>query len=475
MRKFFILFSFICYCFTVNAQSLKMPPIFGDHMVLQSESNAAIWGIARPNQKIKISASWDNAQSVTTVANNEGKWFTHIQTPQAGGPYSLTVKAEKKITLTNVLVGEVWLASGQSNMEMPLKGLYNQPVYQSASMITDPDQPLIRLFDVKNQARNIPTEQFSGQWTMPSPERIANFSAVAYSFAKKLATTLGTPVGIITSDWGGTRVEAWMDRALLSQKFPEVKLPDENPNKAHYQQPTVLYNGMIHPLIPFEIKGVIWYQGESNRNEPWHYTALFSSMIQQWRKKWNKPELPFYFVQIAPLHYKGGVNSAYLREAQLQTVQETPNTSMICIDDLGRSNCIHPPKKIEVGYRLAYFALNRTYQIKGINTDVPTFDYFETKEKNVIVHFKGAPQGFDNFEKEITGFEVAGEDEVFYPAKAHIVWGKLAVSLRCDKVSKPVAVRYNFKNYCEPSLFNTFGLPISSFRSDQWKVAEILP
>ncbi|MBD1424189.1 sialate O-acetylesterase [Sphingobacterium arenae] len=441
----------------------KLNSLFGDHMVLQQHADVAIWGTDKPHTAIKIEASWGEQASVTT--NADGTWKTTIKTIAGGGPYTLQVQGSRSISLKDVLLGEVWLCSGQSNMEMPLAGFAGQPVIGANELILNSENENLRLFHVKRNSSAIPLDTCTGIWKNADPGNVAKFSAVAYMYGKILQEKLKIPVGIICSSVGGTRVEAWTNKeTLTSNGFDYASIKE--PANITVNSPSALFNAMIHPLIPYGIKGAIWYQGESNRNKAELYQTYFQAMISSWRKEWRQGDFPFYFVQIAPFNYGNGVNAAFLREAQLKTWQNTPNTGMAVTMDIGEENCIHPAHKQEVSQRLAYWALADTYGYKGIQYSGPIYKSMDVVGNKAKIHFDYAPGGVCSFNKELKHFEIAGEDQVFHPAVANIQKGSLTVY--SEVVSKPVAVRYAWKSYADGSLFNVFGLPASSFRTDNW-------
>ncbi|MGA9639246.1 sialate O-acetylesterase [Flavobacterium sp.] len=460
----YIPFLFFIACTTMTAQT-KLAGVFGSHMVLQRESNVAVWGIDKPNTIINIEGSWGQKAKTTTDSN--GHWQTKIKTNVAGGPYKMTVSGSKKVVLEDVLLGEVWLCSGQSNMEMPLRGFQRQPVYGSNDFILKSTNSQLRFFEVKRQLALTPQEKLAGgEWQISSPATAPDCSAVAYFYGKMLQETLHVPVGLITSSWGGTVAQAWTSPETLKNNFPEIGLNANTKENLNQNTPTALYNGMIHPLIPFGIKGVIWYQGEGNRSKPEQYATLFPALITNWRTDFKQGDFPFYFVQIAPFAYSKNENAAFLREAQLKTMLTTKNTGMAVTMDIGEEYSIHPAEKQKVGQRLAYWALAKTYGIKGIQYSGPVYKSMVVQESKVLLSFDYAPSGVFSKDKKLEGFQIAGEDKIFHPASVKIVKGQLEVWN--DTILKPVAVRYGWVNYIEGSLFNTFGLPASSFRTDTW-------
>jgi len=418
-----------------------------------------------PNVRQPVfSASWNEKQS--TISDKNGQWKLQLQTAKAGGPFNLKVVGSTSITLNDILLGEVWLCSGQSNMEMPVNGFLGQPVVGSNEILLNSDLPEIRLFNVKRNTNNNPLDTCGGTWQLANAQSVGNFSAVAYLYGKMLQEKLKVPVGLICSSVGGTRVEAWTKKEVLEQvKFVYKKNPDPNA-KINNNDPSVLFNAMIHPLIPFTIKGVIWYQGETNRSNAHQYKERFSAMINSWRTDWSIGDLPFYFAQIAPFEYSKEFNAAYLREAQLQTMQQTAHTGMAITMDIGEKDCIHPAQKKQVAERLGYWALAKTYGFSGFLYSGPIYKSMSVTDNKVQLEFDHAPNGLTSFGKSLTQFTIAGADQKFHPAKAEIIKGKLIVY--SENVSTPVAVRYGWENYTEGALFNLGGLPASSFRTDNW-------
>ena len=467
---FCILFVFIS---NLNAQ-IELGPLFSDDMILQRNSQVSIWGSAKGNERVSITSSWNNNE-VITKADNNGNWTADISTPDAGGPYEIKISSKKNIlNLTNVLIGEVWVASGQSNMQMALYGGGREPVLRSIDMIAQAKNPNIRLFTVKHNSSISPIKELKGKWLVSSPANVSAFSAVGYSFADYLNKVLDIPIGIINTSWGGTPAEAWTDKKTLDSNFEKSQIRNNHKDKVVQHNPSGLFNAMINPLIPFKIRGAIWYQGEGNVSRANNYTKLMNKMIEGWRSNWGQGSFPFYFVQLAPFSYNGINNtaSAYLREAQLHTMLQTENTGMAVTLDIGSEKTIHPPEKILVGKRLAYWALVKDYNLGGISFSGPIYKSLKINGDKVIVNFDYAQNGITSYNKAIVGFEIAGEDKIFYPANAKVIRGygsnrsKLEVS--SDSVKKPVAVRYGWKNYLKGNLYNTQGLPASSFRSDNW-------
>jgi len=446
---------------------IKLPAIFCDNMVLQQQTDALIWGEAAKNSKVRIKTSW-NGKNYTAHTSNDGTWKLKVSTPKAGGPFEITLSDGKALKLKNVLIGEVWVCSGQSNMVMPMKGYKNQPVLGSSDAIALSSNPNIRLFTVKKTASLNPLNDFIGTWKICEPENVSEFSAIAYYFGLMLQKALNVPVGLINTSWGGTRIEPWISESGI-KNFDWVKLPEKKPvEKLSSQTPTVLFNAMINPIVGYGIKGAIWYQGESNHDEPNEYQKLMPGLIENWRSVWGIGEFPFYYVQIAPYNYgQEGHNSAYLREAQLKASTAIPNIGMACIIDIGEKDCIHPAHKETASKRLALLALAQTYGIKGIVSQSPVLKEMKVAEGVVKLTFDNAPDGLTSFGKELSCFEVAGANKRFFPAKAIIIG--TGITLISPSVSEPIAVRYAFKDYVVGDLFSTEGLPVSSFRTDDWE------
>ncbi len=446
---------------------ITLPAIFGDHMVLQQQTDAAIWGKATPNTTVKVTTSWDN-KTYDTQSDGNGKWKIKMKTPIAGGPYELTISDGTTLKLSNVLIGEVWVCSGQSNMQMPMKGYRNQPILGSNEAIATSRNASIRLITIERNTSLEPLEDFAGAWKECEPENVVDFSATAYFFGRMIQQALDVPVGLICSSWGGTRIEPWISENGF-KNFDWVELPEKTQNEEVSQQtPTALYNAMIHPMVGYAIKGGLWYQGEANRREPDHYRQLMPGLIENWRNEWGIGDFPFYYVQIAPYDYGSPeTNSAFLREAQLKASTALPHVGMACVMDAGEKACIHPANKEAAGERLAYLALAQTYGKNGVAYSGPVLKDMTVEGNVVKLTFDHANNGLTTFGKELEHFKVAGENQRFYPAEAFLT--REGITLFSPSVEKPVAVRYAFDDFVIGELFNTEGLPASSFRTDDWE------
>lgn len=472
MRRFFLTtFSFLM-ALSLQAK-VELPSIFSDNMVLQQKQDVAVWGKAS-GKKLTITPGWTKKKTVVTP-DQDGKWFVRIPTPEAGGPYEITFDDGQKLTLHNVLVGEVWFCGGQSNMEMPMKGFEAQPVENAAGPIMRAKASVpIRICSIPNQKAAAPLSECKGSWKENLPETVASTSAVAYFFALRMQEILEVPIGLLISDWGGSVIEAWMSREVIENQFPgefDTSYLDGGDVKSRKNAETVcaLYNAMVAPLVPFSFKGMIWYQGESNRRLPEQYTRLQVAYVQMMRDLFQNPEAPFYFVQIAPYPYgKYGdlFTSGYFYEAQQKAQAQIPHSGIVPTVDLGAANTIHPPKKQEIGDRLAYLALVNDYGRKGINPVAPTYKSVEFKGAEAIVSFDVDRLGLSPMKTAIGGFELAGEDRVFHPATATV--DKNTVTVTSEEVSAPLAVRYCFRNWGEGTLWNSDGIPLLPFRTDAW-------
>lgn len=458
----------------ISQAKLKLPWFFSDNMVLQQQSSPSIWGWTDKKNAVIITTSWNN-KKYTAQPDSKGKWKVAVATPKAGGPYDITISDGQIVKIKNILIGEVWICSGQSNMEMPLKGFSNQPINHSNDIIFNSSNDQIRLYNVPRSTQPAPRDTSKNfSWKISNPEDAANFSATGYTFGKFLYDQLKVPIGLINVSYGGTPVESFMDAAYLKEyHFP---LPDPNDaSRLNNKIATVVYNGMIHPLIGYGVKGFIWYQGESNADRPKQYETLFPDFVQMLRRQFNQGDLPFYFVQIAPFDYnrskkKGDtlVNSAFLRDAQRKALERIPNSGMAVTMDIGDAGFIHPREKQEIGKRLALQALAKTYNYKGFASEGPLYESLTIKDGKATVKFKNAPVGLTSYGKPITQFEIAGQDQKFYPATAQLVNGGVEVTSK--EVKNPVAVRYAFKDDSTGELFNTAGFPASSFRTDDWEI-----
>ena len=460
------------------AAKIKLPSVLNNHMVLQQQSQVKLWGTALENSRVIIQTSWDNRKYRTTT-DAQGNWIVEVSTPQAGGPYEITFSDGETLTLKNILIGEVWFCSGQSNMEMPMGGFDRQPTQGTNDIIAKakPSTP-IRIFNMDSdkgrwirQFSKTPQEDCKGEWQENTPENVAHASAAAYYFARYIREVLEVPVGIIVASRGGSRIEPWMSREALAP-FREIDLSvlDNDQKVSDTNTPCVLYNSKVAPLTRFAIKGFLWYQGESNRDNADIYHALQTALVKDLRNKWGLGELPFYFVEIAPFNYEGadGTSAARLREAQQRSMKEIPNCGMVTTLDIGHPVFIHPTDKETVGNRLAWWALGQTYGKKGFGYATPIYKSMEIADNKIYINVENAQRGLCPMWTSLEGFEIAGEDRVFYPAFAEIETKSCRLAVSSEKVPHPVAVRYAYKNYTQATVYNIHGLPLAPFRTDNW-------
>lgn len=454
---------------------VTLPSVFSDNMVFQRNCEAAIWGWTDGNGKISVTTTWTGAK-YTATPDSEGKWTLKIPTPEAGGPYKVTIAdGKEKITLSNVLVGEVWFCSGQSNMEMIMSGYPGQPTEGGVDEITDADPTVpIRICQIQHNPSLTPLDQANGSWEENTPEVVSKTSATAYFFAKKLHQSLRIPIGILVSSVGGTAIECWMDKTTVSSKFTGEFdlgfLEGKDMPKELSTTPCVFFNGMVAPLIPFTFKGMIWYQGETNRFRPSQYTRLQKEYVEMMRRLFDNPDAPFYFAQLAPYYYSDpdGWTLGYFREAQQKSLDLIPHSGMAATVDVGEYGTIHPKKKREVGYRMAYLALTNNYGIKGLNPVSPTLKSAEFRDGKAYIKTNTDGRQIGPIDVDLAGFEIAGADKVFHPATGRIIDWSGTIMVTSPEVTEPVAVRYCFRNWGEGTVFNNFGIPVSPFRTDDW-------
>lgn len=455
--------------------SIRLPAVLSDHMVIQQQTEVTLWGWTnQSSDQITVRMSWSDEEVVTDA--QAGHWEVQIRTPEArtGCWISLTDKFGSVTRIEDVLIGEVWLGSGQSNMEMNMDSTSpGMPgVINFRQEIAEADFPEIRLFKVERQTAWTPQHDLIGQWVICSPEVVKKYSAVGYYFSRRLHQELTVPVGFVLSAWGGTAADAWTPAEAI-QETPVVAEAaiDVQTNRSSPRAPGILYNAMIHPLLNLRISGILWYQGESNRWRPETYQPLMTVLIRSWRQQFGE-ELPFYFVQIAPYDYSlRGDNPGYLiREAQLQTL-EVEHTAMVVTSDVGDFDNIHPRQKKEVGERLAAIALSQVYHLEVSPCFSPVYREMHRDEQELIISFDQVEEGLIINGETIQGAFVAGADKVFYPAAAKIVGDQLL--LFSDQVREPVAARYGFCDRCETNLTSGSGIPVSPFRTDSWAESEV--
>ena len=459
--KMLPLLALLVFGMTNAHANVRLPSVLSSNMVLQQRSQSYLWGWCEPGEKIRIVASWnDKVDSVQ--GTRDGRWKLSLPTPGAGGPYTITIKGWNTITLENVLIGEVWVCSGQSNMEMcETWGLPD--VKAELPSCNNPD---IRFFRIPRTTSTHPQDDCPGKWTACDSNELKYFSAVGYFFGKRLNKELNVPIGLIEASWGGTPAEVWTPEGMITGDLSlRASAERLKPADGWPYLPGYCFNGMIAPITPFSIAGAIWYQGEGNTANGDSYAKTFATMIAAWRSAWNLP-LPFYYVQIAPFTYGVKNEGTVVREQQEKTMR-LENTGMVVVSDLvDDTTDIHPKNKHDVGYRLANWALAETYHHTGVIYKSPAYQSMEIKGDKITISVGNVPNGMVIKGSEPRELVVAGEDRVFYPAKAKLEGNKLIVS--AAEVKKPVAVRYQFSNAGIGNISGREGLPLVPFRTDDW-------
>lgn len=480
---------------TYTMADVSLPHIIGSNMVIQANKPVAIWGWATAGEQVTVLFGNQTQKAIT---NNSGLWKVVLSPLKASNkPAVMTISGTNTIRLENILVGEVWVCSGQSNMEFPLaKGIgWRTGVNNWEQEVAGANYPEIRLFIVKIKKSELPQADCEGEWMICSPEKVAAFSAVGYYFGRYLHQQIHQPVGMIQTAVGGTHAELWTKMMVMKndtlynevfeeyrrglKKYEDFKVAENLWNEktnhgkdttlklpppakvAFPSEPACLWNAMVEPLLPLTFKGVIWYQGESNDNHAFKYRQVFANMINSWRKEWNQGDFPFYFVQIASHKDK----TPLLRDSQTHVWRTLKNTGMVVAVDAGDSANIHPRNKTIIGERLAYWALAKDYGFKGVTFSGPYYKSMKIKGKTIQLSFDYAEKGLVAKDGDLREFEIAGADKQFYPATAIIDKNKVIVS--AAQVENPVAVRYAWKKFMHPNLYNQQGLPAIPFRTDQ--------
>ncbi len=492
--------------------AVRLPAVFGSHMVLQRDRPVVVWGWADAGERILVQLGPHTKHG---QADAQGAWRVELPAMPAGGPHRLSVAGQNEVVFDDVMLGELWVCSGQSNMAWPLSRALNPEQEVAAAK-----HPGLRLFTMAQSSQPQAQSQGAGSWAVCDPSTAAGFSAVAYFHGRRLHEELKVPVGLINTSWGGTRIEAWTpleamrargelkplldywDTAVQSfnrdlarthherqlaewkakaeeakaNKKPEPKRPDPPQDPAtDRHRPGNLYNGMVHSLTPLPVRGFIWYQGEGNVTRAYQYRTLLPTLIESWRRAWGRQDLPFLIVQIAPFGYakrREGVGPTWcaeLWEAQLLTARRVPHTGLVVTTDVGNADDIHPRNKQVVGSRLAQWALATTYGRAELTPGGPMYNRVELRGDHAVIHFDYARGLSGRDGKELTHFIAAGEDRVFHPAEARIEGSTVVV--RCAKVAKPAAVRFAWDELASPNLVNEAGLPASAFRTDDWPAA----
>ncbi len=447
--------------------AIKLPSIIGDSMVLQRDEPVAIWGWDEPGTDVTVAIG---ENKVTAKADDSGKWCLQLAAMEAGGPHTMTISGTDTVTVQDILVGEVWLCSGQSNMEWVVSNS-NNPQEEIAAA----DHPRIRHIKIPHVPMESPQNDVaSSGWQLCSPATVGGFTACGYFMGRYLQDELDVPIGLIGSNWGGTRIEPWTPPVGF-QQVPALKdiadnlenFPSKNDKgNINHQSPLALYNGMIAPLVPYTIRGAIWYQGESNNGEGMLYYEKMKALIAGWRSIWGKEDLPFYFVQLAPYRYGGDpTRLAGIWEAQVATLAD-PHVGMAVTVDIGNVKDIHPRNKQDVGKRLALWALAKLYGKDDLVYSGPLYKSMEVDGDKIRIAFDHVGGGLVSRDGEpLSWFTIAGEDKNFVEANAVIDGDQVVVS--ANGVTAPVAVRLGWHQEAEPNLSNKDGLPASPFRTDK--------
>ncbi|HUQ70617.1 MAG TPA: sialate O-acetylesterase [Planctomycetaceae bacterium] len=493
----------------VSWADVKLPAIFTDHMVLQQGQKNRVWGTATAGEKVTVSIG---SQQQSATAGNDGKWMVSLEPlPVSSQPATLTVKGNNTVAIQDVLVGEVWICSGQSNMQWSV----NQSTDADLERLTA-KHPQIRFISVPQVGTQEPQSDFKGSWSVCSPDTVGDFSAVGYFFGRQLHETLGVPIGLIDDAWGGSACEAWIRRDILASKPEYAPLMERwagieknaadpavlakyEADLAKYKKdaeeakaagkpaprapnhpaailggnarPGNIYNGVLKPTIGYGIRGAIWYQGESNASRAYQYRELFPLMIQSWRDEWQQGDFPFYYVQLADFMAEktepGDSAWAELREAQTMTMKKLPKTGQAVIIDIGEGKDIHPKNKLDVGKRLARWALANDYGV-SVPYHSPEYAAMEKQGSKIVLKFDFAGSGFRPFDTaEARGFAIAGEDKKFVTAQGKVT-GPNTIEVWSDSVTNPVAVRYAWADNPVCNVYSNDGLPLTPFRTDDW-------
>ena len=489
---FWTLIVLVCLSPLVSWAEVSVPNIFGDHMVLQRNQKNKIWGRANAGEEVRVSI---DGKTQETVADRGGAWSVQLEPLPAGGPYELTISGSNNLVFQDILVGEVWICSGQSNMEWAVANSNDADLVRTTA-----NYPKIRMINYPNKGSQEPVwTHGNSPWQVCRPETVGNFSAVGYFFGRELFQAIDVPIGLINDSWGGSAVDAWIDRDLLEADedykptldrwlameknhdllLTKAELSEEDKTELEKlkglmvgnQRPGNIYNGVLKSHLGFGIRGAIWYQGESNAWRAYQYRDLFPKMIAAWREEWGQGDFPFYWVQLAdylPEKAEPSESSwAELREAQTMTMSRLPNTGEAVIIDVGEGKDIHPRNKVIVGQRLARWALANQYGVK-IACQSPTYSSMEKQAGKIVLSFKHVDRGWRPFDvKEPVGFAIAGEDRKFVWAEAKLLEGN-RIEVSSSEVSDPVAVRYAWADNPVCNMFNGVDLPLTPFRTDDW-------
>jgi len=441
----------------VSFANVSLPSVFSSHMVMQRNSEVKLWGWANPTEKIMVTTSW-STDTLETWGNSQCDWSVMLNTPEAGGPHQITIQGYNTIILDEVLMGEVWLLSGQSNMEWSAQLGFDN----AEEEVKNANHPDIRLFQVPRAAADYPQEKGEGQWQLCTPESMQWFSAIGYIFGRSLKDSLNVPIGLVNTAWGGSPIEIWIPEEKItkneylleeSKKIEEMKWSAREPGRA--------YNAMIHPLMPLNIAGVLWYQGETNAANPKAYAQMLATLAASWRAGFKK-NFPFYYAQIAPWNGYGPVSGAQVREAQRRALGVIHNSGMVVVSDIGDTLDIHPRNKVDAGIRFANLALNKTYGKQNLPVSGPLYQSHSFNGKKMIISFDHV-EGLYATGPALSMFELKDKEGNWYNAKARI--RKNTIEVYSSKVKEPVDVRFAWRSAATPGLFNEDNLPASCFTS----------
>lgn len=445
----------------MSTSAMTLPSVWTDHAVLQQRSSVRMWGWGKPNETIRVIPEW-SGEPVETVVGWDASWHVFLDTPEAGGPYTILVQGYSERLIKDVLIGEVWMCTGQSNMEWsPGAGMDG-----GAELIRNADYPEIRFFSVSHRTSAVPQLDVVGSWEVCRPESVEWFSAIAYVFGREVHVGTGFPVGLVLSAWGGTPAETWMPDSVVNEDpvllAASRKLQQEEWGPV---MPGLAYHAMLEPLTRLRIAGAIWYQGESNVEAAESYDQILRALVESWRKAWAY-SFPFLYVQVAPWSYGSPYAGAELRDAQRRALPDIPDSGMAVISDAGDLENIHPPNKIDPGLRLARLAMSRVYGSSDPLDSGPLFREMQVSGSEVRLFFDHVDGGWVTASGWSDHFEVAGPDQVFHAAQARLDGETILVV--SESVSEPVAVRFAYRSKAQPGLYNKAGIPASCFRTDRW-------
>lgn len=458
MKKLFFPLFLLVFTASLHAEVI-LPAIFSDNMVLQQNADVTLWGWGKPGEKIKVTCSWAETTDYSLTVNNQSAWSIVIRTPNAGSTHKLTVQGYNRIEINDVLIGEVWLGSGQSNMEWtPAMKINN-----AEEEISKANFPEIRFFNVGISASSSPQQHLSGRWVKCTPETMKYFSALLYFFGRELHEKVKVPVGLINASWGGTPAEIWMpEYSITGDKFLRENAALLKPVPWGPHEPGRAFNNMIHPLIPFRIKGALWYQGEANAANPNYYARTLTTLISSWRSLWGY-DFPFYYAQIAPWTGYGtdNVSGAIVRDQQRKVMEMTHQTGMVVLSDIGDLQDIHPRNKQDAAKRLAAWALYHDYGMKDIVYSGPLYKSYETKKDKLILQFNYAEGGLVAKDGDLKEFEIKDSRGAWKQYVPKINGATVEIDLKSAGEVK--GIRFGYRNDSNPNLFNKAGLPASCF------------